>query len=175
MDGRSRVMIYSLVIGLTFVAKAYGQHNTDQTRASLRGLKGVYVSVHYDAPPEAKYGLTEKDLRDEIELRLDVDGVPVLTKGKWVDSEGQPYLYVNVVGTNVLSNGKKLDLFFYTFNMGLIQRVKVERPPYLTCDACTWSQGYSAIVPKEELRTIAVRLGDLASEFAHAVKAANAK
>ncbi len=175
MEGRSKVIISSLLIGLAFSAKAYGQHNSDQTRTSLRGLEGVFVSIHYDAPPEAKYGLTQKDLRDQIDLRLNADGVTMLTKDKWFRSDGQPYLYVNVVGTNVLNNGEKSDLFFFAFSTELMQRVKLERTPHLICDACTWSQGYSAIVPKRDLRSIAVRVGDLASEFAHAMNAANAK
>ncbi len=175
MEDSLKIVLYSLVIGLSLGAKAYAQHNSEETRTSLRGLKGVYVSIHFDAPPEAKYGLTEKDLLDQIDLRLNISGISVLTKDEWFDSEGRPYLYVNVVGTNALRNGKKSDLIFYTFSMELMQRVKLERTPYLPCDACTWSQGYSAIVPKEDLRTITVRVGDLASEFAQAVKNANTK
>jgi hypothetical protein len=174
MHVRAKIAVYTLAIGLMAVSHANGQRNTDATRASLRGLKGVYVSIHYDAPPEAKAGLTEKELRDVIQLRLRANGVHLLTKDEWRTTEGEPYLYVDVIGTNLLSSGEKSDLFFYTFSMELMQRVKLERPPYLACDAGTWSQGYSAIVPKRDLRTITVRIGNLAYEFAQAMKAANA-
>jgi len=154
-------------------ALSMGGPNEDwrTTAASLGELTGVYVVVRYEAPKEAHYGLSESDLRSAVELRLKANNIRVLTEEEWEKTRRRPYLYLTVTGTKLTPNTEDPD-YLFAWSLDLIQRVKVMDSPRTEGKAITWTQEYSAVLPKKDLRTIALKVSDLTLEFANALKSA---
>ncbi len=159
-----------LILGAAVLAHAQLREYPDE---SLRGLKGVHVVVRYEAPPEARYGLTEAGLKAAVEARLAADNLTVLDEETWRTTEGAPYLFINVVGTAVDSLRGSRSGFVYSFTADLIQRVALDRMPSLSTDGATWSQGYVLVVPGSELRSVTLQISDVAHDFAESVRQAN--
>lgn len=170
-------MIANLVLGMfllgsTTAGSARILLDTAPAEASLRGLKAVYVSVRYNAPPEMRYGLGEAELRSEVKLTLNASGVRTLKSERWKKEAGKPYLCVHVVG-NTLDARSHDTTFFYTVTLELVQQVALGRDPRLRCPGVTWSEGTTLVLPRDRLRTVAEQLGSLAADFSRAVQEAN--
>ncbi len=164
-------LIAFLVVAATTVSFAQLREYPDE---SLIGLKGVRVVVHYEAPPEGTYGLTQQDLQDAVEERLIADNVNVLDEKQWEHEPGSPYLYIDVVGTPVDTVGKKR-VFAFSFSADLVQRVALRRKPSYITDGATWSQGYFVVVPEDQLRKVTLQISDTAHDFAESVHDANTR
>ena len=168
----SHIILGLFLFGSTTAGTARMLFDTSPEGASLKGLKAVHVSVRYNAPPEKPYGLSEADLRSEVELTLNANGIRTRKEREWKGAGGQPYLFVHVVG-NTLDAHMKDTTFFYTVTLELIQHVSLDRGPRLRCDGITWSEGTTVVLPHDKLRTIAEQLGSLTSDFSLAVQKAN--
>jgi hypothetical protein len=162
------VALSLLIIASTVLS--YGQLR-EYPDASLIGLKGVRVVVDYQGPVEESYGLTESELQAAVELRLNADNVKVLDEKAWQREPGKPYLYINVVGTQVGS--EKSPTYFYSFTADLIQEISLTRQPSDRTDGATWSQGYTLVVSRDNLREVTLKIGDVAHDFAVSVQEAN--
>ncbi len=161
-----------LLLGSTTAGTPRVLFDAAPSGVSLKGLKAVYVSVRYSAPPEKPYGLSEDDLRSEIELTLNANGIRTLRRPDWNGTAGKPYLFVSVLGNKIDARGPDTS-FFYTVNLELIQQVTLDRSPRMRCDGVTWSEGTTMVLPHDRLRTVAGELGTLASDFSLAVQEAN--
>ncbi len=168
----SHIVFTAVMLGTSLTGSPRTLYNAEPGRASLRGLKNVYVSVQYDAPFEPRYGLAKEDLRSEVELTLKVNGIRALNRREWNSTAGKPFLFVHVVG-NTLNPNKREASCFYTVNVELIQQVGLERNPNVRCEGVTWSEATTIVLPYDKLRTIAVQLADLTADFARAVEEAN--
>jgi hypothetical protein len=161
-----------LVLGLAATGQSSAQLR-EYPDQSLAGVRGVHVVVRYQAPNEHVYGLTESDLKHAIETRLAADNVKVLDDTAWRKEPGEPYLFVNVVGTMVDSARQDRSPFVFSFSADLIQNVMLaSRPDYSTAGA-TWSQGYFVVVPKENLREVTLQISNVAHDFAESLHEAN--
>lgn len=136
---------------------------------SMVGLNAVYVTVQFDAPIAPRYGVSEADLRSALELRLKANDIRILSEEEWQKAPRQPYLCLTVKGSEIISNSKDPD-FLFAWGLDLIQRVKMLDGAKTVSKAITWTQEYSAVLPEHALRTIAVKVSELALEFANAVK-----
>ncbi len=140
---------------------------------SLAGLKGVHVIVKYNAPDEQAYGLTQDELQKAVEARLSADNIKVFDEKGWRQEPGMPYLFVNVVGTEVTTGRKDEHVYVYSFAADLIQKVSLERQPSFTTEGATWSQGYFITVPTSELNRVTLQISDVAHDFAESIHQAN--
>jgi hypothetical protein len=140
---------------------------------SLIGVRGVHVVVRYQAPNEQPFGLTETDLRHAIETRLTADNVKVLDDRAWRREPGAPYLFVNVVGTQVDSTRQDRSPFVFSFTADLIQSVALARKPSFATEGATWSQGYFIVVSKDNLRDVTLQISNVAHDFAESLHEAN--
>jgi hypothetical protein len=118
--------------------------------------------------------LTQKDLQKAVEARLEADDVPVLDEKAWHKESGEPYLFVNVVGTQVDATKKENAVFVYSFSADFIQKVALLRDPSFKTDGATWSQGYFIVVPKDQLNKVTLQISDVAHDFAGSLHQANA-
>ena len=168
MNKNMLVMASILLIASSVPAFGQLRENPDE---SLRGLKGIRVVVNYRGPAEASYGLTQKELRNTVVLRLTAEGMKVLNDEEWNREPGKPYFYITVVGTKI-GSGKEA-MFFYSFATDLIQQVSLARRPSFTTDGSTWNQDYALVVSKKHLRQVTVKIGDVAHDFAQSVREAN--
>jgi hypothetical protein len=165
----------AIILGLTLVTTipSFSQLR-EYPDESLVGVKGVHVVVRYQAPNEGAYGLTQKDLQKAVEARLQADNVTLLDTNAWHKESGEPYLFVNVVGTQVEPGKKDNAVFVYSFSADLIQKVTLGRDPSFATDGATWSQGYFIVVPKDQLNNVTLQISDVAHDFAGSLHQANA-
>jgi hypothetical protein len=168
----AQIVLATMMLGTSFHGSPRSVYNTDPAGASLKGLKAVYVSLQYDAPPQPAYGLAKDDLRSEVELTLKVNGIRPLKEREWNRTAGKPYLFVHIVG-NPLNPNQRGASYFYSLSVELIQQVGLQRKPKLRCEGVTWSEAATIVLPHDKLRTIAVQLQNLTSDFSRAVEEAN--
>ena len=128
------VIIVSAFLYLSSLALASDEK---YNRASLRGLKGVYVSVEKLGSDIERDGLTRDRLRKEVESKLRMAGIKILSRKQWSDVEGNPYLYVNA---NVLKLRETRE-YIYSINIAFKQDVYPLREPGIVWGASTWSVG----------------------------------
>lgn len=108
------------------------------SRATLRGLPGVEVSIEALAPEVEQAGLTRQHLQTDVELRLRLAGIRVLTHEERLTAVGQPWLYVNV---NVALN-RTLGLTVYNIDVELYQKVFLDTGAVTSgVPAVTWDKG----------------------------------
>src|SRR5437879_13447851 len=88
-----RVLIGLAVLwGLIGLSGAGGwARDTEYTRATLRGLEGVWVVVEGLGPDVEQAGLTKQQLQTDVELWLRKAGIPVLTEKVVLEVPGAPW------------------------------------------------------------------------------------
>jgi len=168
----SNIILAAVLLGSSFTETPRTMYSARADGASLKGLKSVYVSVQYDAPPQPQYGLAGDDLRSEVELTLRANGIGTLDGPEWKHAAGKPFLFVHIVG-NPLDPDRRSASYFFTLNVELIQQVELNRKPHIRCEGVTWSEATTIVLPYDKLRTIAVLLQNLTSDFSRAVEEAN--
>ena len=68
----------------------------DPEAESLRGLSGVNVLVENLSDSAKRAGLEKNSIQTDVELKLRLAGIKVLTDEEWLYAPGDPYLYVNL-------------------------------------------------------------------------------
>jgi len=146
---RKKWLIVLLVIVLTLALQSpVFAINGKSNRATLRGLSGVGVLVEQLAPEVEKEGLIKNQLQIEVELKLKMAGIKVLTKEECLKTPGEPYLYINI---NVNTAKTESDIYPYSIDVLLMQKVSLLRDPKQTTYAVTWSTGGVGSIEKSIL------------------------
>jgi len=133
------------------VFQVYAQMETEQSRKSLRGIKGFYL--HVDV--EGSLGLTQDDalnvraITGRVSTALRDAGLNVLQPSEVVDQSSSPYLYVHV---NMMDMDQGLVPF--AINTQFFQPVEIKRQRFSTT-ACTWDTGLVGLVSYDNLDMIA--------------------
>jgi hypothetical protein len=149
MMDRKKWLIVLLVIVLTLTLQSpVFAINGKSNRATLRGLSGVGVLVEQLAPEVEKEGLIKNQLQIEVELKLKMAGIKVLTKEECLKTPGEPYLYINI---NVNTAKTESDIYPYSIDVLLMQKVSLLRDPKQTTYAVTWSTGGVGSIEKSIL------------------------
>jgi len=107
---------------------------------TLRGLRGVGVIIEGTGSDAKKAGLTESQLRTDVEVELRKAGIPVLTENKRYSTPGMPYLHVNV--TSVTLGGNLKWVYAYNVSISLKQMVDLGRNRSIGTVAETWNSTY---------------------------------
>jgi hypothetical protein len=162
MMNRKKWLMVLLVTVLTLALQSpLFAINGKSNRATLRGLSGVGVLVEQLAPEIEREGLIKNQLQIEVELKLKMAGIKVLTKEECLKTPGEPYLYVNV---NVNIAKTESDIYPYSIDVLLMQKVSLLRDPKQTTYAVTWSTGGVGSIEKSilsQLRTSVEEMVDL--------------
>jgi hypothetical protein len=132
-----RVLFLLLALTLTLSYPLFAV-NGISNRATFRGLKGVGVLVEKLPPEVEQEGLKREQLQMEVESKLRAAGIKVLTKEEAFNTPGEPFLYVNL---NVNIAKTESDIYPYSIDLLLVQKVSLLRDPKLTSHAITWSTG----------------------------------
>lgn len=141
--------------------------DSQDTRSSLRGLKGVEVIIDLSPRPEAEQnGLTTSAIRTDVELKLRQAGIPVLaTEG------GNPWL--GVIVNVVPSSGT---IWPYAITVELRQNAFLLRDSsILALGTVTWSVGAISGVGKQDLSSVRDVVKDQVDKFINAYLAVNPK
>jgi hypothetical protein len=148
--------------------------DSELTRQTLLGLKGVSVAVENPQPNIQKYvqrfGLTRDQLQKDIELRLSKAGIVVLNQEKWLQTSGRPVLYV-IVNTHEYEKY----WYAYTIIVDLMQITTLEANPDIKTLASTWSMNMAGIANIGTLNTIKDNVNTLVDRFIDASLSVNRK
>src|SRR5690349_8518843 len=71
-----------------------GASDTEYSRKSLKGIDGVHVVVETLADAVKQDGLSAQDIQTDVELKLRLAGIKVLTQKENLAMPGYPCLYV---------------------------------------------------------------------------------
>ena len=86
---------YTLCAWLVLVAPAWAAAE-DPTVLSMKGLSGVAVVVEHITETQAAAGFSHATFQADVEAKLRIAGIRVLTLGERLALRAFPYLYVNV-------------------------------------------------------------------------------
>ena len=144
---RMTSILICIVAGFTFISSLGWAADYQETRNTLRGLKGVDVVIENIRPEIENDGLTTSQIRNDVELSLRLVGMKVLNGDRWLRGKRKPWLYVN---TNVMKT--QHSEYIYNIFVSLMQGVILVRNPGLKntkipYDAATWSKSFVAVTP----------------------------
>lgn len=138
----------------------------------LAGLQGMYVVVE-DLDLDAKEaGLTEEKIRADVELKLRLAGIKVLSVEEGLATKSKAFLYVDV--TTVKE--KLHQVYAGSVEVSLWERVYLARDPNTITLAATWDKiGIGLGSSDIARRKIRESVKDLVDEFINDYLAANPK
>ena len=159
---------------LTIISSSLFAIDSELTRQTMTGLQGVNVMVEDLQPNMQKYarkfGLTQEQLKRDVEQKLQKSGITILTQENWLKTLGRPVLYVNI-------NTHEYEKYWYAYDIKveLKQIVYMEANPKVKTLASTWSISMTGIANIGTLNTIRDSLGSLVNRFIDAYLSANTK
>ena len=106
-------------------------------------------------------GFDHRTFQTDMELKLRLAGIKVLTRAEILTTPGSPYLYLNVT----LPNPEKRKLSSYAIDLEFSQLVILVRDPGISAIATTWSVGS---VGNGDLPHIRDRVKDKMDQFINA-------
>ena len=157
---RTGILFFTATLGVTF---GTGEE-------SLQGIRGLAVVIEPLSSEIARAGLTFTDIRTDVELKLRLAGIKVLTIEESVNEPGSPWLYVNAnVG---LSN----NFVFYSIFVELKQSARLTRDAsIMSHNATTWHTATTGFGGNSRVREIRNVIKDLVDEFINAYLSVNPK
>jgi hypothetical protein len=139
-------------------------------RASLKGLKGVFVLVEDLNPTEEQAGLKTADIQSDAIQKLQAAGIPLLSKEQDIDAPGMPTLYINV---SVASSATS-DLWPFSIDVNFEQQATLKRnPDTFVPTAITWHVGSLGSVDKSNIRSVRDRVNEQIAKFVNAYNKVN--
>jgi len=163
-----------MVLVVIFVVLGWGSSvfaiNGKSNRATLKGLKGVGVLVEKLAPEAESAGLVRNQLQSDVESKLQKAGIKVLSKEESAKTPGEPYLYINI---NLNTAKTESDIYPYSIDILLIQKVSLLRDPKITTYATTWSTSGVGSIGKYILGQLPDNIKDIVDIFIKAYQAEN--
>jgi len=164
------IKMFSIIVVLLFLSSVTQAETLG--KETLKGLKGVHVLVETLSPDIEKDGLRKSSLHTDVELKLRLAGIKVLTKEEYLKEPGKPYLYVNV-------GSLKDERGFYHFSIevALNQVVTLLRDFTITSFAITWrATGRFGYAGEERVESfIRSNINDSINEFINDYLAMNPK
>ena len=157
---------FAVVTAVILFCSTMPAQNSEESRKSLKGITGFYVSIEQLNQAVEKEGLTTNQIRTDVELRLGMAGIKVLTKEQASQAPGKPLLVVD------LAIDSKQGLYPYALDIGVRQIARLERDPAVTVYATTWSVGSAGIAG---LSNIKDTVRNLLDEFINAWLSVNPK
>ena len=115
--------------------------DNEMTRATLKGLPGVYVLVESLSEQDKAAGFDKRTFQTDVELKLRLTGIKVLTEEEQLATPGMPILYLHVNALHKQPGQNHV----YNISLGLQQAVRLVRNGALAYGARTWgvnSVGY---------------------------------
>ena len=137
------------------------------SRATLRGLQGVYILLEDVTPEMAQAGLTTPQLHTDVEWQLRQAGIPVLTKDQAFRLQGAPYVYVYV---HLVPH--PIGLTAYTILIEVNQRALLDLNGS-SASVSTWSVQRLGTVGSTHLQTIRNDVRNQVDHFITAYRSVN--
>ena len=119
-------------------------------------------------------GLHRSDIQMDVELKLRLAGIKVLTEEESLNDPSHVYLYVNVL-VKVDKTPPVSGLVAYNISCELKQYVSLVRDPSVVRTATTWDTGGLGLIGKDKLRNIRNYVKDQVDHFLNAYLSVNPK
>jgi hypothetical protein len=143
---------------------------------SLKGLTGVMVVVERVDPDAEREGLTTSAIQMDIEVRLRLAAIPVLTREEGLKLPTAPYLHVMVSTFTRTSGPTASTIYAYNIVIALRQNVNsIVRPHQMISGAATWDRSELGTVGAGRLPEIRQTVKDLTDIFINDWLTANPK
>jgi hypothetical protein len=148
--------------------------DSEETRKTLIGIKGVHIMVEELQPNVLKYAknqdVTKEELQRRIENQLRVAGIVILNRDEWLRTIGRPLLYVDI-NTHEFQKYQ----FAYDIRVEFRQIVSLEANPAVIAFAPTWSLNMTGAVNAGTVGTIYGNVRLLVGSFVSAYSSVNSK
>lgn len=153
-----------VILGVLFLTCSAWADDTPGTRATLKGVTAVKVSVASTSVDANQDGLRSADLQGDAERRLREAGVPVTPSALAL-------LFIDI-GTDKIAS---IPRYACSLRVDLLQLVKLARDPTIEAFTPTWSLGRVAEVSAANLPTVRGIVRDLVDQFINAYLEQNPK
>jgi hypothetical protein len=161
--------VITIAVAFLFSSTLVAQ-DTEGSRASLKGLTGVGVLVeNLDNPDAEKDGLSKDQIQTDVELRLRMAGIKVLTEKQMFVTPGMPSLDVN------LNTHKRQETYSVALSISLSQMVNLSRDPQISVNATTWRDAEVGTVGSAHLNQVRDKIKDYVDKFINAWLSVNPK
>jgi len=162
---RTGILLLMAAIGVTLRAATPGEVQT------LKGIQGVAVLIEPLTSEVEAAGLHETDIQTDVELKLRLAGIKVLTMAQAVNPPFVPYLYVN----EDVELSQQQRLAYFAIKCDLVQGVRLTRDASITTSAATWDVFAAGITGQANLRGIRDGVKELVDRFINAYLSVNPK
>jgi len=174
MDKVKRTSFLASVIFFFCLISSNGLAQSDSDAvASLKGLKGVFVLVEELGSYLENDGLNRDQIKTDVELKLRMAGIKVLTQAECFKLPGTPYLYINIA--SVGAKEPFPHTFAYNAEVSLYQQGRffyISRP----IPAATWNKEKIAMVGRFNVQNaIRTTVKDLMDGFINDYLSVNPK
>jgi hypothetical protein len=144
--------------------------DTEEQRKSLAGLQRIEVVIEKQQTELESVGLTAAALRTDVELKLRLAGIKVITPADAV-VPGFPALYVNVLAVT------GPEPWAWETHVALLQKVRLDRDQTIVVyNAVTWWDASVGIVGSSGIaRVVRNATKDLVDKFINAYLSVNPK
>ena len=164
--------ILAVLVAGVFAVACWGA-GREEERKSLVGLKGCYVAVEIPEHGGKETGLTKQQLRTDVELKLRLAGIKVVSQKEWFNSISRTSFFCVIVDSFEFET---LPMRNYYIAASLSQMVSLVRDPTIRISAATWGQNYFGIVENDDFqKEIRKNVKDVVDEFINDYLAANPK
>jgi len=162
----------AIITACLLLSKSVVASDSDSSRQTLSGIKGVYVLVE-DLQPNIKKSASRSNfsteqLQKDVELRLKKAVITVLNRDEWLKTPGQPVLYINVN-----THEREKYWWAYDIKLELQQIASLEANPKVKALVNTWSVNMTGIVNIGTLNTLTDQVKTLTDIFIKAYRSVN--
>ena len=140
-------------------------HGTDNATPTLKGISAVSVRVGHLSEGAGALGLTKEMIQTDVELKLRLAGMRVVTQEEDSELPGRPFLHLRV---HVADSAKAAHI-----EVALTQNAQLERDGQRAFSVTTWRKG--ALIASPTLQTIRDEIKDKIDVFLNAWLSVNPK
>jgi len=160
------IKIFSIVVVILLLSS--GVMTQTSRKETLKGLKGFDVLVEELNSDIEKDGLHRSSIQTDVELKLRMAGIKVLTEeeGKREDT----YLYIRVSSVKY-----KDSMYSYRIGVEFCQYVYLYRDTDIHCYATTWRIGKIGLLGVNRVKEIRDTIKDMIDQFINDYLAVNQK
>ena len=161
-----RWLLVLAVMGLTFLFTPTAHPASEYTVESLRGLTGVGVSVEtFSSEVKDKLPFDKNQIRVDVELKLRMAGIKVLSDEERSNTPGMPFLYVRVyIGETPDLLPDLPPVFGYNITVQLQQQVYLARNSELLFGT-TWEKSVTGAVNIKNVSITRDRIRNFLDQF----------
>jgi hypothetical protein len=161
-----RCLLVLAVMGLTFLFTPTAHPASEYTVESLRGLTGVGVLVEsFSSEVKDKLPFDKNQIRVDVELKLRMAGIKVLSDEERFNTPGMPFLYVRVyIGETSDLLPDLPPVFGYNITVQLHQQVYLARNSELLFGT-TWEKSVTGAVNIKNVSITRDRIRNFLDQF----------